>query len=78
MVGPISIEELFSIAIDLQHSYHSDPQIASSLLSMVTVILQSIDATEQANLDLAIAYMYFESAGNSSTSSRAHYAENSL
>jgi hypothetical protein len=74
MTEIISVEDLFSIATDSQHPYHTNPPTASSLLLMVTTILQSTDVSEQASLELAIEYMYFESASSSSTSSRAHYA----
>lgn len=74
----ISIEELFLVATDSQHPYHTNPQTASSLLSMVTSALQSEDISEQSNLELAIEYMYFESASNSSTPPRAHNVEHSL
>jgi hypothetical protein len=63
---PTAIEEIYSIAINPDHPYHSNPQIALSLLSAVANILQSADISgTTGTLKLAISYIYLESASNS-------------
>src|SRR5277367_2269546 len=59
------VDKLYSIATDRDHAYMSDPQMASSLLSSVTDILQSTGISDKAALKLAISYIHFDSAHNS-------------
>ena len=59
------IEKLYTIAINGEDEYDSDPQMASSLLSSVITILESNEVSHQEALKLAISYIHFESAHNS-------------
>jgi hypothetical protein len=61
-----AIEEIYSNAINPEHPYHSNPQMALSLHNSVNDILQSADISKSAALKLAISYIHFESASNSS------------
>src|SRR5271170_4776361 len=62
------VDKLFNIAIDRDHAYKSDPQMASSLASSVTDILKSTGISDAAALKLAISYIHFDSAHNSGPS----------
>src|SRR5271154_210942 len=63
------VDKLYAIAIDREHAYKSDRQMATSLLSSVTDILQSTGISYTAALKLAISYIHFDSAHNSGPSS---------
>ena len=67
-----TIDKLYAIALDQDHSYKSEPQMAFSLLSSVTEILQSSGISDTAALKLAISFIHFDSAHNLGPVPRLH------
>jgi hypothetical protein len=68
MDEPATVDELYSHAIEPGAPYHTNPQLASSLLLNAIEILGSTNLSDAWRLKMVIAYIHFDAYSDTCTS----------